>query len=108
MKTAKAIALLGLLAMGGILIYGFTVGDFSGEGSTLLRMPWGQVSLVDVYVGFMLFSGWVAYRERSVLRSIIWIVAIIILGNFTASLYALIALYRSGGDWKRFWLGSRA
>ncbi len=108
MKAAKAIAILGMLSMGGILIYGFTVGDFSGEGSMLLRMPWGQVSLVDVYVGFMLFSGWVVYREKSVLRSIIWIVAIIILGNFTASLYALIALYRSQGDWKRFWLGNRA
>jgi hypothetical protein len=108
MKAAKAIALLGALAMGGILIYGFTVGDFSGEGSELLRMPWGQVSLVDVYVGFMLFSGWVVYREKSALRSILWIVAIIVLGNFTASLYALIALYRSGGDWKRFWLGNRA
>jgi hypothetical protein len=90
-----------------MLIYGFTAGDFSGEGSTLLRMPWGQVSLVDVYVGFMLFSGWVVYREKSVLRSILWILAIVILGNFTASLYALVALYRSGGDWKRFWLGRR-
>jgi ABC-type transport system involved in multi-copper enzyme maturation permease subunit len=108
MKVAKAIALLGTLAMGGILIYGFTVGDFSGEGSRLLRMPWGQVSLVDVYVGFMLFSGWVVYREKSALRSILWIVGIIILGNFIASLYALIALYRSQGDWKRFWLGNRA
>ena len=107
MKVAKAIALLGTLAMGGILIYGFTVGDFLGEGSRLLRMPWGQVSLVDVYVGFMLFSGWVVYREKSAPRSILWIVAIIILGNFIASLYALIALYRSGGDWKRFWLGNR-
>ena len=107
MRVAKAIALLGTLSMGFILIYGFTVGDFSGEGSTLLRMPWGQVSLVDVYVGFMLFSGWVVYREKSVLRSILWIVAIIVLGNFTASLYALIALYRSGGDWNRFWLGNR-
>ena len=108
MKVAKAIALLGTLAMGGILIYGFTVGDFSGEGSRLLRMPWGQVSLVDVYVGFMLFSGWVVYREKSALSSILWIVGIIILGNFIASLYALIALYRSQGDWKRFWLGNRA
>jgi hypothetical protein len=71
-------------------------------------MPWGQVSLVDVYVGFMLFSGWVVYREKSVLRSAVWIVAIIVLGNFTASLYALIALYRSQGDWHRFWLGNRA
>ena len=107
MNIAKAIALVGLLAMGGILIYGFAVGDFSAEGSQLLRMPWGQVSLVDVYVGFMLFSGWVVYRERSAWRSLVGVVLIIVLGNFTASLYVLLALYQSGGDWQRFWMGSR-
>ena len=57
MKTAKAIALLGLLAMTVVLVYGFTVGDFAEEGKQLLSMPWGIVSLVDLYVGFALFSG---------------------------------------------------
>lgn len=48
MKIAKFISLLGLLAMTGILIYGFTVGDFASEGAKLLAMPWGIVSLVDL------------------------------------------------------------
>ena len=73
MKLAKAIALLGLLAMTAVLIYGFTVGDFAGEGSPLLDMPWGIVSLVDLYVGFTLFSGWIIYREKALLPSIIWV-----------------------------------
>jgi hypothetical protein len=50
----------------------------------------------------------VVYREKSLLRSTLWIMAIVVLGNFTASLYALLALYRSQGDWNRFWLGERA
>jgi hypothetical protein len=108
MKIAKAIAFLGLLAMAGVLTYGFTVGDFGGEGAVLLSMPWGIVSLVDVYVGFTLFSCWIIYREKSLVRSIVWVVLIVVLGNFTASLYALIALQTSGGDWKRFWMGRRA
>lgn len=65
MKLAKIISLLGVLAMTAVLIYGFTVGDFSGEGSQLLSMPWGIVSLVDLYTGFVLFSGWIIYREKS-------------------------------------------
>ena len=108
MTIAKIVAALGALAMAGILIYGFTVGDFGGEGAVLLSMPWGIVSLVDVYVGFILFSCWIAYREKSVVRSIVWIVMVMVLGNLTASLYALIALLTSRGDWKRFWLGHRA
>jgi hypothetical protein len=107
MKLAKLIAILGLLAMTVVLIYGFTAGDFLEEGRQLLSMPWGIVSLVDLYVGFVLFSGWVVYRERSLLPSIVWVVLMMVLGFWTASLYTLIALQTSNGDWKRFWLGRR-
>jgi hypothetical protein len=107
MTIAKAIALLGILAMGGILIYGFAVGDFAEEGRQLLSMPWGVVSLVDVYVGLTLFSGWIVYRENSLARSIIWVFFMMVLGFFTASLYTFLALHPSRGDWQRFWMGKR-
>ena len=107
MKIAKFVALMGLFAMTLALIYGFTVGDFTGEGRELLSMPWGIVSLVDLYVGFTLFSGWIIYREKSLPRSIVWIVFVMVLGFFAASLYTLIALRSSRGDWNRFWLGNR-
>jgi hypothetical protein len=108
MRLAKVFALLGLLAMTAVLVYGFTVGDFQGEGSVLLSMPWGIVSLVDLYVGFTLFSVWIVYREKSAIRSVIWVVLMMVLGFFTASLYVLIALFRSNGDWRQFFMGRRA
>ncbi len=105
MKAAKSISLLGLLAMTAALIYGFTVGDFREDGAALLSNPWGIVSIIDLYVGFILFSGWIIYREKSVIRSIIWVVLMMVLGFFTGSLYTFIALQTSGGDWRRFWMG---
>ncbi len=108
MRLAKMIALLGLVAMTGVLVYGFTAGNFGGEGSRLLSMPWGIVSMVDLYVGFILFSCWIVYRERSVLASVVWVILMMVLGSFTASLYALVALQTSGNDWRRFWLGKHA
>jgi hypothetical protein len=108
MKIAKIISLLGVLAMTAVLIYGFTVGNFSGEGSQLLSMPWGIVSLVDLYTGFTLFSMWIIYREKSLPVAILWTVAMMVLGFFAGSLYAFIALQTSGGDWRKFWLGKHA
>lgn len=108
MKTGKLISILGLLAMSVVLIYGFTIGDFTGEGSELIKMPWGIVSLVDLYTGFMLFSGWIIYREKSLISAIVWTVAMLTLGFWTGSLYSLIALHRSKGDWRQFWLGKHA
>jgi hypothetical protein len=108
MTTAKIIAVIGLLAMTAIILYAFVVGDFNQEGAQLLAMPWGQVSMVDLYVGFILFSCWIVYREKSLARSAVWVVLMMLLGNWTASLYALVALLTSGGDWKHFWLGRNA
>ncbi len=108
MKLAKLISILGILAMTVVLVNGFVNGDFSGEGSRLLSMPWGIVSLVDLYTGFVLFSGWIIYRERSLSVAILWTIAMMILGFFAGSLYAFIALQTSGNDWRKFWMGKHA
>ena len=105
MKIAQVISIIGLVAMTAVIAYAFVVGDFNAEGAWLMAHPWGQVSLVDLYVGFAIFSMWIVYREKSVVRSIIWVVLMMGLGNWTASLYVLLALYSSGGDWRRFWMG---
>ena len=108
MKIAKIISILGILAMTAVLIYGFTIGDFAGEGSQLASMPWGIVSLVDLYTGFTLFSMWIIYREKSLPIAILWTVAMLTLGFFAGSLYTFIALQTSGEDWRKFWLGKNA
>jgi hypothetical protein len=108
MKFAKVLSALGILAMTAVLIYGFSVGDFGKDGAKLLQNPWGVVSMVDLYTGFILFSAWIVYRERSLGRSVIWVVLMMVLGFFTASLYVFITLYASQGDWRKFWLGRRA
>jgi len=107
MRIAKFIALAGLLAMTGILIYGFTIGNFSAEAAKLLAMPWGIVSLVDLYVGFALFSCWIVFREKACLSSAIWVVLMMVLGFWAGAFYTFLALQTSGGDWKRFWYGKR-
>jgi glucose dehydrogenase len=107
-KIAKLITILGVLAMTAALIYGFTRGDFFSEGSQILSMPWGIVSLVDLYTGFILFSMWIIYREKSLPVAILWTIGMLTLGFFAGSLYAFIALQNSGGDWRKFWLGKHA
>lgn len=108
MKIAKIISGLGVIAMTAVLIYGFTVGDFGIDGGEILKNPWGVVSLVDLYTGFILFSAWIVYREKSIIPSFFWVALMMVLGFFTASLYVFLALNKSNGDWKVFWMGKRA
>ena len=48
MKIGKIFSFIGFFVMMGMLIYGFTIGNFTQEGKILLGMPWGQISLVDI------------------------------------------------------------
>jgi hypothetical protein len=105
MKIAKVFAVTGTIVMFFTLAYGFIAGDFFKEGSILFSMAWGKVSLIDVYVGFFLFAAWVLYREEKWWTALLWIISIMILGNLVTCLYATIALYKSGENYKRFWLG---
>ncbi|MFW9921785.1 MAG: DUF1475 family protein [Candidatus Thorarchaeota archaeon] len=107
MVIGKIFAIMGILGMAAGLSYGFIVGDFLGEGSILLSIPWGIITLVDIYISFFVYCGWIIYREKSIILSIIWTILVIVLGSFTVCLYLFIALQTSKGNWKRFWHGKR-
>lgn len=108
MKTATALAGLGLLAMVAAIAFGFAAGDFANEGRQILSIPWGIVSLVDLYVGFVLFSAWILFRQGSSVGSWLWIVLIMTLGALAICLYLLQALFSTRGDWLRFFVGQHA
>jgi hypothetical protein len=107
MKFAKIVSLLGVIAMTIALINGFVNGSFIDDGVMILNNPWGIVSLVDLYVGFVLFALWMYYREKSLLSSVIWIILIMVLGFFIGALYVFIALMTSKDDWLIFFLGEK-
>jgi hypothetical protein len=107
MKTAKLFAALGAVIMAAVILYAVVYGDFREEGRLLLSIPWGIVSLVDLYTGFFLFAGWIAYREASWLHTLGWIVLLMLLGFLTGAVYVVVALHSSGGSWGKFWMGTR-
>jgi hypothetical protein len=108
MRLPAALAVLGAAAMTCVILWAAASGDGGAQLAALLALPWGVVSLVDLYVGFSLFSGWIWFRERSSAVAAAWTVAMMCLGFAAGSAYALLALRASRGDWARFWLGARA
>lgn len=106
MKAAKILAALGFLVMAGAILYAVIYGDFRQEGQMILSIPWGIVSLVDLYTGFFFFAGWIIYREASWWRSAIWVVFLMGLGFMAGAAYVFVALHTSGGSWEQFWMGS--
>jgi drug/metabolite transporter (DMT)-like permease len=108
MKVAKAIALLGMVFMIGAFIYGFAAGDILGDASSVLGVPWGQVAMVDLSIGLILFDAWIIYREPRRWSTLIWVILLSTVGFFIASLYVFTRLEQSGGSWQRFWMGKHS
>lgn len=105
MKVTKFVAFLGVVAMSAVLVYGFGAGDFLIDGGEILSNPWGIVSLVDLYTGFILFSLWIVYREKSIVAMIIWVAAMMVFGFLTGAIYVLYAAITSKNDILTFFLG---
>jgi hypothetical protein len=51
--------------------------------------PWGLATLFDAYFGFVAFFCWLAYRETRWGARALWFLALMALGNFAISAYAL-------------------
>lgn len=108
MQKTKALLTIGAVVVAAAIAYAFIVGDFFAEAEVMLPLPWFHLSMVDLYIGFFLFAGWILFREASTPRAIIWIVLLCLLGNVLSCIYALRAAVISQGDWRQFWMGARA
>ncbi|MCH2177292.1 MAG: DUF1475 domain-containing protein [Mariniblastus sp.] len=68
-------------------------------GAELMADGWFRATLADAYFGFITFFVWVAYRETSWLPRLLWLVAILLLGNIAMAIYMLIRLIRCNPEW---------
>ncbi len=56
--------------------------------------PWFIATLVDAYWAFLTFFVWVAWKEQSLLARVLWLPAILALGNLAMAAYMLRELFR--------------
>lgn len=90
-----------LVAMLWVTIVASRDRDVLTAGAEIWADPWGRATLFDAYFAFLTVWLLIAWRERSVLARALWLVGILILGNFAIAAYFLIALWRlpPGEDW---------
>jgi hypothetical protein len=56
--------------------------------------PWFIATLFDTYFAFLTFYAWVAYKENSKAARVLWLIAILLLGNIAMAIYMLNQLFR--------------
>jgi len=61
----------------------------SESGALLISDPWGIVTLVDLYIGFIIFALFMFFTTTKKSSLIIWIPALMVLGNLVALIYII-------------------
>jgi hypothetical protein len=107
LRYVRTIAWTGLAVVSMALVYVFVVGHMATDWPGLIDNPLGLATLIDAYVGFALFSCWIVWRETRLTAGMLWVIFVLIGGNFVSALYVLVALHTSGGEVEAFWLGAR-
>lgn len=106
LPTARIALVAGGLALVMVVALAQALGsNLFAQGGLVMDLAWGRTLLVDIYVGLLLFSLWIGWREPARGTAAAWILALLLLGNIVACVYVLAALRAAGGQPERFWNG---
>ncbi len=105
MTITKVIAYLITIAMVSTIFW--AQNQVSVFDSIIPSLPWGVVSLVDLYSGFILVGIWIFYKEKTV-SALVWIFFLMTLGNLTTAIYVIYSLNKSKGNITKFFMGKNS
>ena len=105
MTITKLISYFISVSMIGVIIW--AQNQVSLFDSPIPDLPWGIVSLVDLYGGFILVCFWIIYKE-SLYTAIVWSFFVLILGNLTTAIYVIYSINKSRGNIVHFFMGKNS
>ncbi len=94
MTGLKVLFSLILLAMLAVTIQASLERGVFEAAADLWDDPWFRATLADAYFGFIAVYLWIAYKERTWVRRVLWFVLLMALGNIAIAIYLLIQLFR--------------
>lgn len=95
------VALAGLILLGAIIWAATQSGSYADgglhgslfeQGGTILAMPWGVVTLLDLYIGFVLIGVVIFITEKNWVSAALWIAPLPFLGNVWAAVWLIVRL----------------
>jgi hypothetical protein len=92
MSIARILAALAGLALAASIYWaGFVMDSPLATGfAAVTAEPWGWVTLIDLYVGFILFAIIIALVEKKWWVAALWIAPLPFLGNIVAALWLVV------------------
>jgi hypothetical protein len=95
MPLSRLLAIVFAVLMGAAIVYAVAAStpphpDFTAAFGVMLAFPWGQVTLLDLYVCFALFSIVIGLFEKDWKTAALWIVPLFFLGGFLIAIWLAV------------------
>jgi predicted permease len=91
LRVAFIVVLASMLA---VTTWASCLGSILKIPSEVINHPWFIATLFDTYFAFLTFYAWVAYKETSSIARVVWLLAILLLGNIAMASYMLWKLFK--------------
>ena len=92
--SLRGVFIVILIVMLGVTTWAGTIVALWETPRAVATHPWFIATLFDTYFAFLTFYCWVAYKETSTVARVLWLIAILLLGNITMAIYMLRVLFR--------------
>ncbi|MGB0722594.1 MAG: DUF1475 family protein [Gammaproteobacteria bacterium] len=105
--VARAAERLGvgiMIVMGLALAYGFAEGELD-RFLAFAAVPWGTVTLIDLYAAFTVVGAWAIARAGGGLSGWLWLLGFFCGGSFMIGLYLFLAGRADRRGERDFWSG---
>jgi hypothetical protein len=86
----RAIAALIAIAFTALIVWASFRGDIGAEFAMISSLPWGKVSLTDLYLGFALYAAAVWLVEDKMSVRLLWALPVFVLGNAWAFIWVAV------------------
>ena len=94
MRTVQVVAWVATAVMVVAIVTGLLAAE-DGAVAELLANVWARVTILDLYVALGTIGAWIAFRERSVPRTVAWLVFLVVTGSVAVGVYVALAAGRS-------------
>jgi hypothetical protein len=95
-RILRVLAPLGALVMGATIVLALASGaPLGAEGSVIGALVWGQVTFVDLALALAFGWLWIAWREASPARALVWLVLTAVTGSGALLVYVSFAAWRA-------------
>ncbi|MGB0713919.1 MAG: DUF1475 family protein [Gammaproteobacteria bacterium] len=93
-----------MIVMGLALTYGFVEGDLD-RFLAFAAVPWGTVTLIDLYAAFSVIGAWAVARAGGAISGWLWLLGFFCGGSFVIGLYLFLAGRADRRGEREFWSG---